>query len=67
MGRPKEVRLTYSDGTTEDVVLKDNPRAVGYEMHGYSVSWVRLQILSLYPSTQNHWVAISELEFFSLN
>ena len=34
---------------------------------GYSVSWVKLQILSIYPSTQNRWVAISELEFFTLS
>src|SRR5205807_10097271 len=67
MARPKEVRLSYSDGSVENLVLKDDPHAVGYELHGYSVNWVKLQILSLYPSTQNHWVAISELEFFALS
>ena len=65
-GRPKAVRLTYSDGTSEDLVLKDDPRAVGYETHGYSVSWVSLRVLSVYPSRQNTWVAISELEPFGL-
>ena len=66
-GRPRAVRLTYSDGTSEDLVLKDDPRAVGYETHGYSVSWVSLRVLSVYPSRQNTWVAISELEPFRLN
>ena len=33
----------------------------------YKETAVKLQVLSVYPSTQNTWVAISELEFFSLN
>jgi hypothetical protein len=66
IARPKDVRLTYSDGTSEELVLKDDPRASGYEIHGYSVTWVKMQILSVYPSSQNTWVAIAELEFFRL-
>jgi hypothetical protein len=67
MARPKRVRLSYSDGTSEDLLLKDDPMAVGYLIHGYSVTWVKLQVLSVYPSTQNTWVAIAELELFQLN
>jgi len=66
VARPKEVRLIYSDGTTEDLNLKDDPRAMGYEIHGYSVTQVKVQILSIYPSSQNSWVAVSELEFYRL-
>jgi hypothetical protein len=66
MGRPKHVRLSYSDGSHEDLVLKDDPRAIGYEIHGYSVSRATLRVLSVYPSGQNSWVAMSELEFWRL-
>jgi len=65
-GRPRSVRLTYSNGTSEDLLLKDDPKAAGYEVHGYSVTWATLRVLSVYPSRQNSWVAISELEFFRL-
>jgi hypothetical protein len=67
IARPKDVRLTYSDGTSEELSLRDDPRAAGYEVHGYSVTWVKMQILSVYPSTQDTWVAIAELEFWRLN
>jgi hypothetical protein len=67
MARPKRVRLSYSNGYSEEVVVKDDPRAAGYQVHGYSVTWVMLQVLSVYPSSQNTWVGISELEFFRLN
>jgi hypothetical protein len=67
MARPQRVRLSYSNGNSEELVVKDDPRAVGYEIHGYSVTWVMLQVLSVYPSSQNTWVGISELEFFRLN
>jgi hypothetical protein len=67
MARPKRIRLTYSDGSSEELVLKDDPRAFGYVVHGYSITAVTLQVLSVYPSTQNTWVGLSELEFFRLN
>jgi hypothetical protein len=67
MARPKGVRLTYSNGISEELLVKDDAGAVGYEIHGYSVTWVTLQILSVYPSNQNTWVGLSELEFFRLN
>jgi hypothetical protein len=65
--RPKKVRLSYSDGTSEELSLRDDPRATGYPVHGYSVSWIRLQVLSVYPAGGSGEVAIAELEFWRLS
>jgi hypothetical protein len=66
LSRPKRVRLTYSDGSSEELTLRDDPKAAGYLVHGYSVSRVRVQVLSAYSAGRSGEVAIAELEFWRL-
>jgi len=66
LSRPKRVRLTYSDGTSQELTLRDDPKATGYLVHGYSVSWIRLRVLSVYSARGSGQVAIAELEFWRL-
>jgi len=66
LARPKNVRVSYSDGTSEELTLKDEPQATSYDIHGVQVRWVTIRILSVYPSAQSSLVAIDELEFFRL-
>jgi hypothetical protein len=66
LSRPKRVRVSYSDGSSEELTLRDDPKATGYPVHGYSVSWVRVQVLSVYSAGGSGEVAIAELELWRL-
>ena len=67
LARPKDVRVSYPDGTSEDLTLKDDPQATAYDLHGVQVRSVTIRILSVYPSALSSQVAIDELEFFRLS
>ncbi len=67
LARPKDVQLTYSDGTTENLTLQDDPKPTRYEVHGSQIRSVDIRILSVYPVRQNSQVAIAEIEFFRLS
>jgi hypothetical protein len=66
LARPKDVQLTYSDGTTENLTLQDDPKPTRYELHGSQIRSVDIRILSVYPVRQSSQVAIAEIEFFRL-
>lgn len=66
LARPRDVQLTYSDGSTERLTLQDDPKPVKYDLHGFHVSSVTMRILTVYPAGQSTQVAIAELEFFRL-
>jgi len=66
LARPRKVRVSYPDGSSEDLILKDEPQATSYDLHGVQVRSITLRILSVYPSAQSSQVAIDELEFFRL-
>ena len=63
--RPKQVHLVFSDGSTTDIALKDDSKAVFYPVNARQVTYVQIHVLSTYlpegasPSS----VAITEVEF----
>ncbi len=63
-GRPKSVRLTFSDGTTAAYHLEDQPVVQRFPVDARAV-WAELEILDSYPGTQQHDTYISEVEFGS--
>lgn len=67
LGRPKDVTLTYSDGSSEHLRLRDEPAPQGYDIHGRGASTVMLRIDSTYAGSGTPSVAIAELEFFRLD
>ena len=67
LARPRDVRITYSDGTTQDLTLKDDPKATGYTLSARQVTSASIRILTVYPSSRGTDVAIAELEFFRLS
>jgi ribosomal protein L40E len=66
LGRPKDVLLTYSDGSTQQLTLADDGKSITHVLHGRHVSTLTIQVLSVYPGQQSTAVAISELEFFRI-
>jgi hypothetical protein len=66
LARPKDLLLTYSDGTTQSLTLRDDGKSVQYILHGRHTSSVQIQILDVYPGEQSTQVSISELEFFRI-
>jgi hypothetical protein len=66
MARPRTVELVYSDGSGEQLVLKDDPKATGYVIHARQVRSVSMRIADVYPTSQSTTVAIVEVEFFRL-
>lgn len=63
--RPKQVHLVFSDGSTTDIALKDDSKAVFYPINAKQVTYVQIHVMSTYlpegasPSS----VAIAEVEF----
>ncbi len=61
-GRPKDVRVTLSDGTSATISLKDEPSIQKFPISG-TAEWVRLEVLSIYPGTKNNDTYITEIGF----
>ena len=66
LARPKQVQIVYSDKTTAQLTLKDDPNPVSYDLSAKAVTSVEIHILSVYPSAQSPDVAINEVEFFKI-
>jgi len=64
--RPGSVRLSFSDGTTKDLLIKDEAGFQSFSVKATKVTEVKLQILLVYPSAQGgHDTSIAEVEFFT--
>jgi ribosomal protein L40E len=66
LARPKQVQLVFSDKTTKQLTLKDDPKPTTYDVSAHGVTYVEIHILSTYPSAQSPDVAINEVEFFKI-
>lgn len=66
LARPKTVQLTYSDGTGEQLTLKDDRSATTYTIHARQTSTLTIRITSIYPVSGSTAVAITEVEFYRL-
>lgn len=66
LGRPKGVQLVYSDGTGEELTLKDDPKATTYTIHARQVSTITFKVVSVYPAGGTSAVGLTEVEFYRL-
>lgn len=63
--RPRDVRLTFSDGSTSELSLRDEIEPQSYEIDARQVTSVVFEILSVYGGLQGNAVSVTELEFFT--
>lgn len=63
-GRPKAVRMTFSDGTTTVLELADEPALQRFPIEARA-TWAELEILDSYPGAQQKDTYVSEVEFGS--
>jgi type II secretory pathway pseudopilin PulG len=64
LARPKTLQISYSDGTGEQVTLKDVPQATAYIIHARGVTSMTVRIVSTYPGDgSSSSVGLAELEF----
>ena len=61
-GRPKTVRVTLSDRTSMTITLEDEPSLQRFPLSG-KASWVKLDIVDVYPGTKNNDTYISMIDF----
>jgi ribosomal protein L40E len=66
LARPKQVQILFSDKTSAQLTLKDDPNPITYDVSARHVTSVEIHILSVYPSAQSPDVAIDEVEFFNI-
>lgn len=62
--RPKDLLLTFSDGSTQTLTLKDQNEFQEFDVTGRATANVRIEILSVYAGTGGQNTSITELEFF---
>jgi hypothetical protein len=66
--RPKNLHITYSDGSSQDVTLLDKHDAYGVELHARNVTWMKIQVMSVYDATgsgpNSKIMALAEIELF---
>jgi hypothetical protein len=67
LARPRQVRLYYSDGSSQILTLRDDPRPTGYDISAHGVTTVAIRVLSSYPGGDSQSVAIAEVELFHLS
>ena len=67
LARPKTVQLTYSDGRSQQLTLKDDPTPTTYTVYARGTTVVSMQITSVYPVSGSRAVAIAEVEFYRLH
>ena len=63
-GRPKTLRVTFSDGTDTVLNLKDEPSLQRFRISA-DATWVRFDTLAIYPGIVNDDTYISEIELGS--
>jgi hypothetical protein len=66
LARPRTIQLSYSDGTGEELTLKDDRKPANYPIHARQVTSVTLRVTGVYPVTGNPAVALTEVEFYHL-
>lgn len=66
LARPKTVHIVFSDKTTADLTLKDDPNPQSYDLTARQVTFMDIHITSTYPSAQSPDVAINEVELFNI-
>jgi len=67
IGRPKDVKIVFSDKSSVTLTLKDDPNADSYDLGSLRhTTFVEIHILSVYPSAQSPDVAINEVEFLRI-
>ena len=66
LARPKDVHLVFSDKSTTDLTLKDDPNPQAYDLAAKQVTYVEIHIVTTYASAQSSDVAVNEVEFFKL-
>jgi hypothetical protein len=63
LARAKTLQISYSDGTGEQVTLKDVPQGTAYIIHARGVTSMTVRIVSVYPGSGSAAVGLSEIEF----
>lgn len=63
LARPKTLQISYSDGTGEQVTLKDVPQATAYVVHARGVTSMTVRIVSVYPGQGSPQMGLAEIEF----
>jgi ribosomal protein L37E len=66
LARPRSVQLVYSDGTGEQITLRDDPKPTQYTIHARGVTTVSVRVDSVYPVAGTSSVALTEMEFYHL-
>jgi hypothetical protein len=66
LARPRTIQLTYSDGTGEELTLRDDRTPASYPIHARQVTSVTLRITGVYPGSGSTAVAMAEVEFYHL-
>lgn len=64
-GRPKELHLVFSDGSSADISLEDKAEFQDFDVVAKGVTRVEVQIVSVYGSLQSEDCALAEVEFFT--
>jgi hypothetical protein len=68
--RPKNLHITYSDGSSQDITLQDKHDAYGVELHARNVTWMKIQVMSVYDAIgsgpNSKIMALAEIELFML-
>jgi hypothetical protein len=63
LARPKTLQISYSDGTGEQVSLKDDLHATAYVIHARGVTSMTVRIVNVYPGQASTQVGLAEIEF----
>jgi len=63
--RPRTLRVTSSDGRTQEVTVADqlDPQTVRLTAEA-PITWLRVEVVAMYPSPTNRAVAVTEIELF---
>ncbi len=60
-GRPKSMRVTLSDGTSEVLRLEDEPSLQRFALTG-TAEWIEFEVLDSYPGTKSGTTYVSEID-----
>jgi hypothetical protein len=63
LARARTLQITYSDGTGEQVTLKDVPQATAYTIHARHVTSMTVRFVNVYPGSASNSLALAEIEF----
>jgi hypothetical protein len=66
LARPRTIDVVYSDGTAQELTVKDDPKPQSVQLYARHVSSVSMKIANVYPTSQSTAVAIAEVEFYRL-